>query len=260
MRDTVDYISRWLSTNIGLLLRNTGIAAFLFFITCYAVKKGVFEEFGPTKACLFALLMCSIWSGIFNSIGIFCSERDYILDDLIKFLPVYAYIAGNVIIQLFQCLLEAVVSSVIFMLFFDYESSGLVMLNRNFDYLTTFFLVLFSADMLGLFVGMTIKKIIAIMSTVPILLVTQLLFSGCLFELNERLDKLAYITSAKWGFYALGSIADLNSYLPPELQYDYFDPSAGYILYCWRYLILLSVICILLSGVALSIQINLEED
>ena len=260
MKNTIDYIFRWLSTNTRVLLRNTEISAAIFAVTCFAVKKGVFEEFGATKACLFALLMCSIWSGIFNSIGIFCSERDYILDDLTKFLPVHAYVAGNVIIQLFQCLVEAVVCTLIFNLFFDYDNSGLVMTNRNADYLLTYFLVLFSADMLGLFVGMMIKGIKSIMSTIPILLVAQLLFSGCLFELNKYLDKLAYITSAKWGFYALGSISDLNRFLPVEMQYDYFDPTAGYILYCWRYLILLAIISVLLSGVVLYHQVNRLED
>ena len=259
MKYIFDYIARWFSTNVRILLFNTGIAAFILSLTCFAVKNGVFEEFGATKACIFSVLMCNIWSGIFNSVGLFCSERDYILDDLTKFLPVRTYVMGNVIIQLLQCLLEAIMSACIFKLFFAYDKTGVVFGNSTFDYLLTFFLVLLSADMLGLLVGMMITGINSIMSAIPILLVAQLLFSGCLFELNDALDKIAYITTAKWGFYALGSIADLNGFLPPGAGSVIFSHEADYVLYCWRYLGLLSLLFILLSGMVLYFRINRME-
>ena len=259
MRNTIDYISRWVSTKIGVILSNTLTAAGILIITCLAVKNGVFEEYGATKACLFAVLMCNIWSGIFNSIGVFCSERDYILDDLYKFLPVRSYVAGNVIIQLFQCLLEAMISASIFKIFFDYEKAGIFLPSRGIEYLITFFLILYSADMLGLLAGLMINSITSIMSAIPILLVAQFLFSGCLFELNDLFDKLAYITTAKWGFYSLGSIADLNSLLPVDMGKPSFKPEADYIMYCWRYLFLLTILFILLSGMLLYFKINRTE-
>ena len=260
MRNTIDYILRWISTRSRLLLSNTLTAAGILALTCIAVKNNVFVEFGATKACLFAVLMCNVWSGIFNSIGIFCSERDYISDDLNKFLPVHSYVIGNVIIQLFQCVLEALTAASIFKLFFDYESSGVFLSNRSLEYLITFFLVLFSADMLGFFAGLLIKEIASIMSAIPVILVAQLLFSGCLFDLNALFNKLAYITTARWGFYSLGSISDLNSLLPPGMGNNAFKPEAGYITYCWRYMILLSMLFILLSGTVLYFKINKKEN
>lgn len=259
MRNTIDYISRWLSTKIGVILSNTLTAAGILALTCFAVKNGVFEEYGPTKACLFSVLMCNVWSGIFNSIGIFCSEREYILDDLYKFLPVRSYVTGNVIIQLFQCLLEGLVSASIFKLFFSYESEGIFLAGRSIEYLITFFLILYSADMLGFLAGLMIKSITSIMTAIPTILVAQFLFSGCLFELNDFFERLAYITTAKWGYYALGSIADLNSYLPPGMGNPSFKTESGYVLYCWRYMILLSILFILLSGIILYIKINRKE-
>ena len=259
MKYTFDYIARWLSTNIRMLLNNTVIASIVLLLVSYAVKDGAFEEFTATKMCIISVLICNIWFGIFNSIGIFCSEQNYMLDDLTKFLPVRAYITGNVIIQFLQCLLEALVSACIFKLFFAYDTVGSVFQKSDFDYFLTFFLVLYCADMLGLLVGLIISGIKPLMSAVPILLAAQLLFSGCLFELNKTLDKIAYITTAKWGFYALGSIADLNSLLPPGSEFDYFSHSADYILYCWRYLILLTLMFIFLAGMALYFRINRME-
>lgn len=259
MRYTFDYIARWLSTNIYVLLLNTITSACMLLLTCYAVKKGVFEEFYATKSCVFSVLMCNIWSGIFNSVAIFYSERNYMLDDISKFLPVRAYITGNVIIQFIQCLLEAIVSACIFKFCFSYESAGAVFQKSDIDYCLTFFLILYSADMLGLFAGMMITGIKSIMSVIPVLLVAQFLFSGCLFELNRILDIVAYITTAKWGFYALGSIADLNSYLPPGTGNDIFSHDTGYILYCWRYLVLLSLLFIFLAGMALYFRVSKME-
>ena len=260
MKNTIDYIIRWLSTKVNLLFSNSISAAGILTLTCIAVKNNVFVEFGATKACLFAVLMCNVWSGIFNSIGIFCSEQDYIQDDLNKFLPVHSYVAGNVIIQFFQCLLEALLTASIFKLFFDYKTEGIFMTNRTIEYLVTFFLILFSADMLGFAAGLMIKKISSIMSAIPVILVAQLLFSGCLFELNDHFERLAYITTAKWGFYSLGSISDLNSMLPPGKENASFRPEFDYITYCWRYMILLSVFLMLFSGIILYFKVNQKEN
>lgn len=259
MRNTFDYISRWISTKISVLFRNALTAAAIMVLTCIAVKSDVFEEYGATKACLFALLMCNVWSGIFNSIGIFYSEKDYIPDDLTKFLPVHSYIAGNIIIQLFQCMLEALLSTSVFKLFFDYESEGVFFPSRNHEFLITFFLILFSADALGFLAGLLIKNITSIMSAIPVILVAQFLFSGCLFELSDFFNVIAGFTTAKWGFYSLGSIADLNSLLPPQMENSIFKAEADYIIRCWRSMILLSVFFILLSGIVLYIKVNRKK-
>ena len=152
MLDFIDYIRRWLSTKVANLAGNAVMTAFIFFITCLAVKKNVFETFSATKACLFSVLMCGIWSGLFNSIALFYSERGYILDDFSKFLKVRTYISANVCIQTILCLMEAVVSTAAFRFFFDYSNKGTVFTNRTIEYFVTFFLIMFSADMLGFLV------------------------------------------------------------------------------------------------------------
>lgn len=250
MRNTIDFILRWFSTKAGILLSKTIAAAVTLSVTCIAVRSGVFEEFGATRTCCFAIAMASVWTGLFNSLCLFYSERDYMMDDLIKFLPVHAYVAGNVIIQFIQSLLEAGVSVSVFTLFFDYEKEGIVFSNKNIDLLITFFLIIFSLDMLGFLAGTMINGINSITTAVPAILVVQLLFSGCLFELDEHIEVIAYITSARWGFYSLGSIFNLNSLLQVGGE-SIFKPEAEYLWYCWRYMILLAIIFILLSGTCL---------
>lgn len=260
MKNYFDYIRRWFSTKTMNLVGNTCMTAMIITITCFAVKKDVFDTYGATKACLFSVLMCSIWCGLFNSIALFYSERDYLLDDLNKYLPVHTYVSANISIQLFLSAIESVVCAVVFTLFFNFKSNGVVLGNRTMDFCVTFFLITMSADMLGFLMGMLIKNITSIMTLIPVVLIAQLLLSGCLFDLDGIVERIADFTTARWGFYALGAIADLNSLLPPGQELSIFRPDAGYILYCWRFLLLLSVICSFLSGIMLYFKINRVEN
>lgn len=256
MKNLIYYIDRWNSTQVPYLIKNIVSGICIFVLTCFAVKSGAFEEYTATKACLFAVLMCNIWSGTFNSIALFYSESDYITDDLNKFLSVRTYVIANLLIQLFLCLVESVTCTVVFKIFYHYDAVGLAVKNRNMEYSITFFLILISADMLGFLVGMIIKNITSAMSIIPIILIVQFLFSGCLFELEGILQIFARFTTAKWGFAALGAITNLNSYLPPGSENGLFEYSATYIFYCWKQLILLAVVCFVGSGILLYIRIN----
>ena len=144
----------------------------------------------------------------------------------------------------------------LFSLFFDFDSVCVVIGNRTVDFFITFFLITLSADILGLLVGMMINDINSIMTVVPIILIAQLLLSGCLFDLEGIMEKAANFTTARWGFYALGSVADLNSMLPEGARLDIFRCEARYVMYCWLLLLLLIIICTFLSGILLFAKVN----
>lgn len=260
MYDFFDYIWRWIWTKAFNLVKSAIMALVIMAVTCLTVKKDVFTTFAATKACLFAVLMCCIWSGLFNSIALFFSERDYMPDDLSKFLHVRTYVAANFTIQFFLCVLEATVSAVVFSLFFHYDNECIIIGNRSFEFFLTFFLITISADMLGFLVGMMIKDLNSIMTCVPVILIAQLLLSGCLFDLEGPMKTAAIITTAKWGFYALGTTANLNSMLPDGAKLDIFRFESRYLMYCWTMLVLLTVICTFLSGIVLYVKVNRKEN
>ena len=260
MRELIFYIQRWELTKRDYFVKNIVSSAAIFALACYAVKSGVFETYTDTKACLFTVLMCAIWSGIFNSIALFYSEEDYTTDDLNKILSVRVYIIANFIIQLVLSFIEAIVSCVIFSLFYNYDVDGILFSNANFDYLVTFFLVIFSADMLGFATGMLVGSITSAMTLIPILLIVHFLFSGCLFELDGILKSLSIYTTAKWGYSALGSISNLNHYLqkmnPMAKANSLFITTPEHLSSCWMHLILLIIICSFAAGILLYRKIN----
>ena len=230
MKGLVYYLERWCSTNIPYIIKNVITSAFIFGFACNAVKDGAFEVYGSTKSCLFTLLMCTIWSGIFNSIALFYSESEYVLDDLDKLISVRDYVIANFIIQVVLCIIQGIVSTTIFVLFFDFNFKGVLFHNPNFDFLITFILVAISADMLGFATGMLVKN----------------------------------ITSAQWGYSALGSISRLNDLMlkvSPELKIDsMFEATKNNLINDWKYLILLTIICLFVSGILLYKKVNYDEN
>lgn len=264
MKGLVYYLERWCSTNIPYIIKNVITSAFIFGFACNAVKDGAFEVYGSTKSCLFTLLMCTIWSGIFNSIALFYSESEYVLDDLDKLISVRDYVIANFIIQVVLCIIQGIVSTTIFVLFFDFNFKGVLFHNPNFDFLITFILVAISADMLGFATGMLVKNITSAMALIPILLIAQFLFSGCLFELKGFIKPFAKYTTAQWGYSALGSISRLNDLMlkvSPELKIDsMFEATKNNLINDWKYLILLTIICLFVSGILLYKKVNYDEN
>lgn len=265
LRLLLAYLDRWQLTNIPYLIKNVISTALVFALTCYAVQENAFELMEASKSCLFAVLMCTIWSGLFNSIAMFYSEADYMMDDLTKVLPVRVYIIANVLIQALLCLIEALICTTIFYTAFSYGTEGLVTPNMNLDYGITFFLILFSADMLGFAVGVLVKNITTAMTIIPLVLIVQFLFSGCLFELDGVLSTVSKCTSAKWGYSALGSLADLNNMpsrfaeIVPGYQpepSELFDAAQSFITGCWVSLLVLAVAAIAAAAILLFFKIN----
>ena len=246
---------RWQNKNVSYAVKNVVSSLLIYCLTCNAIKEGVFDEYSSTKTCLFAILMCNIWSGTFNSITVFYSEANYIIDDLNKFLSVRVYVFSNFLMQTFICLIEAMICRAVFNGFYDYSEQGIIF-NRNIEYFITFFSILISADMLGFAIGMVVTNIASAMSVIPIILIVQFLFSGCLFELQKELEPIAAFTTAKWGFAALGTITNMNSYLQYGKDDVLFEYSTNHLLECWAFLAILSAICFILSGIFLYIRIN----
>ena len=140
------------------------------------------------------------------------------------------------------------------------------MANRSFEYFVTFFLILMSCDMLAFAVGAATKEVNDLMTVVPIILMAQFLFSGCLLELNgEFMNFISKLTTAKWGFRALCAISDLNSLIVPNPLLSVtpnpdFEYTVNNIVSCWGYLGILTLFCAVLSGFLLYLKMNSKND
>lgn len=261
------FCSRSLLTGKMYYVKNMISAAIVTLVIIYATRDGAYETFEQTKSVLFSIMIGSLMLGFFNSISLFHSERNFIVDELKKDLSVGTYVFGTMLNQLSLCIAQAVAVTVVFSFFLDYPAQGVV-LNANLDYFVTFLLTIFSADCLGMFLGLNNSSLNSCMVIVPATVIIQMLLSGCLFELKiDLLEKVSRLTTAFYSFSCLGSIADLNSpEFPYALQLVYadiqktpnslFDPSVSYVTWCWFRLGVLSVVMALLTYLLLSCKIH----
>lgn len=265
------YRERWFLTNSSAIYKNLLSTMAVFSVCCFAVQKDVFVTYEATKSACFACLMALIWCGIFNSIGQYNQEAYYTNDMFDKNLSLPVYMFSTVSVQLQLCVFQALACTGIFRWFFEYDKEGLITPYTAADYGITFFLILLSADMLGLALGTFVSSIGTALTVIPIALIAQFLLSGSLFELDsEVLKNVSIFTTAKYGFQALGSIADLNSKnLPLSINTvypqvikqasDLFDHTKDYITDCWYHLLILSVIGLMISTISLYLRINAKD-
>lgn len=264
MKSIISYIFRWNETNRWYFISNILFAAVICSVTCYVSCSQVFIDYSSTRACLFAILMASIWSGLFNTITRFFSESHYIVDDLQKLFPVSTYMIANLLIQCALCAMEALCITYIFWELRNYAGvtqEGLWLTTSiNIEYFIGFFLIILSADILGFFVGIAVEKINTLMSFVPFLLIIQFLFSGCLFKLNGFSKVLSNAATAKYGLAILGIESNLNELAVYEaLKDDIFTYTSSNLFHYWKCLAVLSAVFFALAWISMSYKVNKQE-
>ena len=260
------FASRWIRSGLYKLILALISCGAVGAIACAAFRdQHVFSVFEGTKNACFAFLCCLIWSGLFNSIGQYNGEYIWVDDSLRKELTISDYARATIRMHLILCLAEAAVSTLIFHSFFDFPSQGMFGMPAYMDYGLTFFMILFSADMLGLAAGVICRT--WLMKIIPVILIAQLLLSGCMFELTGVLKTVSLVTTAHYGYAALGSIMDLNSpELPLAIAELYplvektSDPlirsEAAYVAQCLGELGILSLCCAAVFVLALFVRIR----
>lgn len=244
------------------ILKILGSTCLVFFLVAYATKENVGTIYEMTKSCIFSMVMAAVWVGICATISIWSSEEHHIMP-LIKMniLPVGSYIWGNILIQTMISIVQALIGTVIFAYFFEYDASGIVLPHTNAEIMLTLFLIIYASSALGMFVGLLISNIKSAMSVLPLLLIAQFLFSKGIFELEEQIEKVSDFIIARYGMASLGSILDINQY-PIAIKVKYpiveqtanelFKYSSGYILENWMGLAVLTIIPLIAAYLVLT--------
>ncbi len=100
----------------------------------------------------------------------------------------------------------------------------------------TTFLTLLASFSLGLLVSTTVKNSSQANSSLPLLLLPQIIFSGVLFKTHEGINKLlSWLMLSRWSVGAYGSLINVNSLAPePTILPDgstvpqAFEPTSVY--------------------------------
>ncbi len=227
-------------------------AIITFLISC-VTGSDMFKDYRATRNGAFALVCACIWIGIFNSIQSVCKERDIIKREHRSGMSVFAYVNAHALFELIQCLLEAIIVTVITMIFNkDTIPSSGVMLPVVIEMTVTFFVIIFSSDMLGLMISCTVKTPQTAMTVMPFVLILQLVMSGMIFDLKGFTDKVSYLMISKWGLNAICITANVNAMKLAPKSDDYLYEASN-MLKMWSLPLIFAVVYIIIGALLLSL-------
>lgn len=196
-------------------------AIITFLISC-VTGADMFKGFRATRNGAFALVCACIWIGIFNSIQSVCKERDIIKREHRSGMSIFSYVNAHALFELVQCLIEALIVTIMTLIAnrSSVPSQG-AMMPVAIELTVTFFVIIFSSDMLGLMVSCIVKSTQTAMTVMPFVLILQLIMSGMIFDLKGFTHKLSYLMISKWGLNAICITANVNAMAGAPKNDDY---------------------------------------
>ena len=191
-------------------------AVLISLILAAVFGSSMFQLKESTRTGFFAIISSCIWIGVFNSIQIICRERQIIKREHRTGLHITSYVAAHLICQGAICLVQSALMVIIYGIFMDFPKEGLIFGSFYIDLFITFFLVVYSADVLGMAVSSLVHSTTTAMTVMPFILIVQLIFSGSIFPLTGAAKTISNLTISKWGQRVLCIETNLNE-LPSEL-------------------------------------------
>lgn len=210
-------------------------------ITLVINEEKMFYTFYETKTGLFMMAAAAIFVGLCNSNTEVCKERNIVKREYMTNLSLASYIGSKLIVQGLICFAQTLILMLIYSRTFDFPEEGLFFGTGTADIFVSLLLLMFSSTTMGLFLSSAVKTNDTANTITPYLLIFQIIFSGCLFELEGAMDTVGSLMVSKWGMNALGTAADLNS-LPGGMKtYDAYDYDSSHLLSMWLVLALFAV-------------------
>lgn len=188
------------------------MSALIAALVATVVGGAMFSTMEGALMGAMAVTCVCLWNGCFNSIQAVCRERGIVKREHRSGMHVSAYIFSHMIYQAFLCLMQTVITILVFtVLGVKLPSEGFVTPWFRLDYGISIFLTTYAADMLSLMISCIVRNTTTAMTVMPLLLIFELVFSGIMFTLDEGLERFSNLTVARWGMTALCSQANYNS-------------------------------------------------
>lgn len=184
------------------------IAGLVAFVAC----QNMFKTQEGTMTGSLALTCICIWNGFFNSIQVVCRERDIVKREHRSGMHISSYLISHMLYQMIICLLQTMVTIVVCKYAnMAFPTLGVVSKYFVIDLAITIFLITYSADVISLCLSCIAHNTTAAMTLMPFMLIFELLFSGNVFSLGERIQGFTALSIAKWGMNSFNIMSDYNS-------------------------------------------------
>lgn len=165
------------------------------------------------QTVLVALILGSIYLGASNSVREIVKERGIVTRELAVGASPAAYVLSKAVVLGALTVLQALVLVVLGVARQQGPGRGALLSSGRLELFVVVALTGISAMALGLLVSALVSNADKALTILPVILFAQFLMTGAGFNLQNTpvLGQLSYLTSARWGFSAAASTADLDA-------------------------------------------------
>ena len=188
------------------------MAAVIAMLVSVVIRNRIFANMEGCIIGSFALTCVALWNGCFNSIQAICRERAIIKREHRSGMHITSYMFSHMVYQFVLCLVQTIVSLyVMHATGVPFPEEGIFLKKMMIvEFGITMLLISYAADMMSLFISSIAHTTTAAMTVMPFVLIFQLVFSGGVIPLPERIQPLSNFTISNYGIKAIASQCGYN--------------------------------------------------
>ena len=188
------------------------MAMVIAMLVAVVIRNRIFTNMEGCIIGSFALTCVALWNGCFNSIQAICRERAIVKREHRSGMHITSYMTAHMIYQFFLCLIQTIVSLYVMKSAgVPFPEEGIFTAHMGIvEFGITLLLISYAADMMSLFISSIAHTTTAAMTVMPFVLIFQLVFSGGVIPLPERVQPLSTFTVSNYGIKAIASQCGYN--------------------------------------------------
>jgi ABC transport system ATP-binding/permease protein len=160
---------------------------------------------------LFVFTCAALWVGLSSSVQEIVKESAIYIRERLVNLSLFAYLTSKVFVLGLLAVFQTIFMVGTILLTFKSPQD----IPWEIGVGLTTFLTLTASFCLGLLVSAIVKNSSQANSTLPLILLPQIIFSGVLFDLKDDVSKMvSWFTISRWSIGAYGSFVDINNLVP----------------------------------------------
>lgn len=174
---------------------------------------------------LFVFTCAALWVGLSSTAQEFVKEASIYARERLVNLQLLPYVASKVLIHSGLAILQTLLIVAVVLIGFQAPESSL--LPWVLGLAVTAFLTLLASFSFGLMISAFAHNESQASSTLPLVLLPQIIFSGVLFELNGLNQLLSWLTISRWSVGAYGALVNVNAMVPSAMPAPMGDSVAA---------------------------------
>ncbi len=209
LEDKINLVLSLITAPIGIALINLAIREQEPLIIPAELEPGL----APLALrVLFVFTSAALWVGLSTSLQEIVKESDIYLRERLVNLGLFSYLGSKLLVLGGLAVIQSILMTIAILIGFESPQSDLISWAIGAGITT--FLTLFTCMSLGLMISAMVKNSTQANSSLPLLLIPQIIFSGVLFDMEGAGQIISWLMLSSWSVRAFSSIVNVNAMVP----------------------------------------------